>query len=360
MDKLRENIFPLFCFLIAISILSSFHLFFEEVIVNLLSGKRSDWSTSIIKWVYPRLQVEKHRFSTAFFLTKTTMVFYRATTVFTCFGILSWLIINNNWMITKWNSFWNQETTIYNVNQLNKLYIIFTLYFTRDLYWDITNLQEAATLFYKPAFILKVFDLGFPSLALASVLLFIFYTALVLAFHNKSRKWSFTLAICLFVYFEGLLMGFEKVNHGFSSFLYVGFGLVLCNFVCDLSKRITEKWPILLTQLWISLCYFLAALEKLTSSGFTWFFSIESIRNHLKYDFICFFILFLTILIQFGFIGILLNKKFLIPILLLGVSFHWGTTILLGINQLINPWIAAYIIFIDWEKLAFFTKKDGL
>ena len=369
MNKLRQNIFPLICFFIAISTITSYQWFFKEEIVELLNGKTTSWTTQIINWIYPRFLVEQHRFSTNFFLEKTAMVFYRGTAVFFLLGTLTFAIINTEWLKTKWNSFWNQETNQTNIQRLNRLYIIFVFFFTKALIWDIIDLQTAAPFFYQPVFIHKILGLGFPSVPLTILLLFLFYSALLFAFFNKFRRWSFLISTCLFIYFEGLLNGFEKIDHGFATFFYTGFGLTISNFVCDATKnKQVPKWPILLTQLWICLSYFLAGLEKITISGLDWMFSIHSIQSHLialptplgliisEYDSICFVIMFLTFFVQFGFISILFQKRLTATILLIGISFHWGTTLLLGISQYINPWIAAYIIFIDWSCIPLLLK----
>jgi hypothetical protein len=369
MIKFRANILPLFCFLIAITVITSYHFFFKAEIVALLDGKTSSWSTQIIHWVYPRLSVEQHRFTTSFFLEKTAMVFYRGTGVFIFLGTFCFVLINNPWLAKKWNCFWEQDTNRRGNQILNRLYILFVLFFTRDLIWDIVDLQAAALFFYKPVFIHKILGLGFSSIPWSVLLVGLFYLSLIASFFDKLRNWTFLFAMLLFVYFEGLLNGFEKLDHGFATFFYAGFGLVISNFVSrPSSTKVFPKWPILLIQLWVCLSYFLAGLEKLTISGVNWMFSVHSIQSHLvalptplgllvsESVFLCWIIMVFTISLQFGFISVLFNKKLVLPILLIGVSFHWGTTLLLGINQYINPWIAAYIFFIDWSTISIFQK----
>ena len=372
MNRLHKNILPLFFIFLSISTIASYNLFFREEITFILDGKVSNWSTVIINWIYPRFYVEQYRFPSEFFLAKTELVFYRGVSVLTIFGAFSFALINNHWFTRKWNNFWDQKIDHRNIHILNRIYIMFVLFFTKDLYWDIIDLQTAAIYFYQPVFLLNLLGLGFPSVLATILLLLTFYITLGLAFFNKSRKWTFCIAICLFVYFEALLNGFQKIDHGFASFFYTGFGIALSNFITNTLQEKAGKWPILLTQLWVTLCYFFAALEKLTISGVNWFFSTHSIKSHLialptpfglfisDYDWICTVILYITMITQFGFITILFNKKLILPILIMGTFFHWGTTFFLGINQVINPWIAAYIIFIDWTKLSLLKKKSKI
>jgi len=368
MNKFKKNIFPLTCLFLGLLAPISYYLFFRFEVNIILSNSPSSWSEHVIEWFYPRFYVEKHRFSTSFFLEKTALVFLRASGFFLIMSLISSIIINTPKVSVKWNNFWEQYTNQRNLNWLNRLYILFIIIFTYDLAWDIINLQTAAVFFYQPAFILKLFGLGFPTIITATVLLSVFYTSLILSFFEKYRQWTFLLTILLFIYFESLLNSFQKIDHGFASFIYVGIGLSLSNFINHTSNKIKHKWPILLTQLWICLCYLLSGLEKLTISGFDWL-SIQTIKSHLvshhtilglfisESPIACHLVLLVTILIQFGFIAILFNKKLIMPILLIGIFFHWGTTLALGINQIINPWIAAYIVFIDWKNISLY-KRD--
>ncbi len=362
MNKLRQNIFPICCLLLAMVVLLSYALFFENEITKILNGNPSSYSEQLIKWIYPRFSVEKHRFSYSFFTQKAQFVFYRGASVLFAFSVLSFLIINFNKVSTKWNSFWSQTTK--NTNTIHRLYIAFMLFFTWDLAWDLTELQSASVFFYQPVFLHKLLHLGFPSTSLAFALLFVFYSTLILSYFNRHRQYTFTIAFLLFIYFEGLLNGFQKIDHGLATFSYAGAGLVLVHF----SKSSNSKWALSLTQLIVALCYFLAGLEKITTSGLSWI-SGETLQGYLiahhssaglwlaQYPFLCQLVMLFTLFFQLGFMAMLFNKNWVVPILIIGIGFHWGTTIFLGINQFINPWIVVYLFFVDWEKFLFSKNK---
>lgn len=367
MNKIRTNIFPLFCFGIAFLFLGSYHLFFENEIQNILNGETNTWSNTIIHWFYPRLAVERHRFSQEFFLAKTHDVFYRGFYIFLFFGFLSLSGINNNTIHQKWMDFWNQTTTKTNIKLLNKIYLSFLLLFTWDLGFDIYELQAAAESFYQPVFILKLLHIGFPTIGFSILLLLVFYGSIIWSLVKSNRKWTMLVSIVLFIYFESLLNSFEKVDHGLSTFIYGGIGLFLTNLI-NQHRSVQLKWPILLTQLWIALCYLFAGIEKVTTTGFDWVVS-HSLQGFLvahgtpvgiwlaQHEQLCTFVMILTLFFQFGFISIVFNKKSLLPVLFMGVCFHWGTTLFLGINQFINPWVISYIFFIDWDKVVLFISK---
>lgn len=370
MNKLKQNILPLCCFVIGLLFLVSYQLFFEEQVNNILNGHASSWANSLINWLYPRFTVEIHRFSSSFFLSKTQAVFTRGACVFFLISLVSALIINVSTISEKWNSFWSQSTSSTTINYLNKIYLAFLMYFTWDLAFDLYELQAAAKFFYQPVFILKVFQINFPPLWLSSILLLVFYGCMVWSFVNKQRKWTVSLVALLFIYFESLLNSFGKVDHGLSTYIYGGIGLVFINWT-NQNKTNKLKWPVLLTQLWICLCYLLAGIEKITTSGIDSLLN-DSLQNFLlahnstlglwlaDYNFVCSLLMGLTLVLQLGFISVLFNRKLIFPFIVLGICFHWGTTLFLGINQFINPWIVSYLFFINWEKLdLFISKKRG-
>jgi hypothetical protein len=129
-------------------------------------------------------------------------------------------------------------------------------------------------------------------------------------------------------------------------------------------------WPLLLTQVLLSLVYLSAGLCKLHRGGLAWM-NGYSLQSHLLQDAVrwntplglwlagqhelCIFISIVTILFEcFFFLGIF-SKKLRLAILLLGVGIHTG--IFLTMAAPFFQLITLYIVFIDFDRVLDFVKS---
>lgn len=312
--------------------------------------------TRCIDFFYPRFQTEKHRLPFEFFLEKANLVLIRLLFVeIGLLGFISWKSLSKR-----------SELTIVKTSHSTKFLITtfygFLLITTHDWFCELDNLNLIAP-FYKPILILLIFGQELPhTFILQGLYLIMAFLCLVIIL-KKGLKWAPTIVIVLFIYLEATFNSFEKINHGYATFIYTG--LLLPIYLYNPRHR---KWSISVIQVVIASCYFLAGLEKLTISGSQWF-SFETMSIYLsqhqtvvgiwvsKQPILCFILSVSAILFQLTFPLFLFIKKLKKPILITGVLFHWGTVVLFGISSFLNPWLVVYVFFIDTKKIVKRIKK---
>ncbi len=312
-------------------------------------------------WVYefyPRLQVEKWRFNEAFFLSKAAQIIIRITCtaqvilLFYCFKIfLSKRIARIHYRLI--------DLTI---DRKFIPYITLLLYTCLLLvvYNAILEFNALAYFspFYKPTGIGKLLLPVFPSI----IILWFIYVVLigsVGAVILLPQKWiSAFFAALAFIYYQLILFGFGKYDHGYSTLTYALLIYPFFLWEVEHSKQATvSAWSIILIQWMICLSYFYCALEKLATSGIDWFAS-NNLQQHLlihdtalglklaSYPTLCMLLSFAVLILQFSFILIPFQKKIAYILLPAGFLFHTATWILLDAGGLFNPWWGVYFFFL--------------
>lgn len=347
---------PIICTIIYFSI-------FRSHTVAAYNNEAPEWFNSIINWIYPRFSAEKTRFSLAFFLNKTDQIIIRLWIVF---GLMSLIYsVTTYWTRWKtlWIAHWSKSMTIEQSRLIISIFCILLLITTSDWWYDFYRIESIAP-FYKPILLYKAIGLSLPSSSSLIIMYSIMVIGAVMSIISYKPMVSFTITIILFIYLQGLFYCFEKIDHGYVTFTYGGICSLILILINNSKTKLQElpKWPIILAQTLIALVYFQAGLEKLMMSNFSWATS-GTLQSYLiahpteaglwlaDSDFLCQVFSWTTLIMQLTFPIILFKPKLKWIYLGWGALFHFGTTYLMDISSYLNPWVFAYIFFIDWSLL---------
>ena len=331
-----------------------------------VAGTAPDWFQGLVNAAYPRLAVEKHRFEAAFFLRKADQVVLR-------FALVAGLLVTGRYLLGRrpalWvygHAFWNRPVPAVRVRVLRILFYAALLFFSREWYADLTA-RYGAAVFYKPLPLLRLLPGGFPPPPVLAALCGLLWGCCLLALLGRRAVWSAAGAAGLFVLLQGWLYSFEKMDHTYALLTYAALPMpwLLAERQRALGEGQTEQaaWPLRLIQLVIGLVYLQTGLEKLLIGGPAWLHP-ETFRNYLYLhqaplglwvagsDVLCVLLPALALGFELGFILVVFRPAWAWVFLPTGVLFHAGTYLLLGVGWYFNGWVATYIFFIPWEKLA--------
>ena len=200
---------------------------------------------------------------------------------------------------------------------------------------------------------------------------------------------SMKCAAVLFLFYQGLLRSFGHFNHDEMPVVYMFFVMAFTpsgdGFSLDRVFRggraragdIVYGYPILLMRVLLAWSYFSSALIKLRVTGLAYFnpdnlptlsilHSLDNLHDtHFRLAFwlprarpVMTVAIVLVLLWEFLFPLALFSKTARRIILSAGVVFHIGT--LLFMNVFFPYHLAAYVVFIDWPRLASQVKGSGL
>ncbi|HEY8401799.1 MAG TPA: hypothetical protein VIK89_11075 [Cytophagaceae bacterium] len=338
----------------------------REMVVDLYHGQAPVWLNDVVIKLYPRFDVEKYRFDLTFFLNKADQVIIRSTVV-SVLAISFYLAIQlSNNISTKITTYWNSTIPASRVRYLRIITAILFIYFSWEILWDMEKLI-AIKAFYNPIPLYKILHIPFPSYTGIIIIYSVLMLSAVCLLLNYFPVATSSIAALLFILVQGYYFSFEKVDHGYSTFMYAAmvfpFLLAEYNKAKTMGDAHQKGWPLQLILVLISLVYFLSGMEKLTISGLNWIDAV-TFKTFLllheapvgmavaKIDWLCILLPACALLFQLSFFLNLVLTKYRWLFLLIGISFHWGTVLLFGISSYINPWILVYAMFIEWEKVA--------
>lgn len=345
-----------------------YFLVIRDLVKAAYNGTAPPWFNDMVQTFYPRFFVEKHRFDLAFFLGKADQIILRASLA----GLIAMSVLFCNRKSGDFHEklyrFWNTKTSFRNVSILRILYFGLMLLIFKDIYADLLALSKAS-LFYRPIFLYKLLGIGFPSETAILVIYVVLILSCAAAIFNIYPVISGTIAVADFIYIQGIIFGFEKTDHGFATFTYAG--LIMPFLLYERWKankselQYQEGWPLQLIRTLIVSGYLFSGLEKLFISKFQWA-TASTFRSYLlmqptpsglwvaSSDFLCQILPLLALLFQLGFVLVLFHKKWRYLLLPAGLLFHFGVYLLFNVGGVLNPWILAYIFFLDWD----FKKKS--
>jgi hypothetical protein len=312
-------------------------------------------------WVYelyPRLQTEKWRFSNSFFLSKATQLLIRITLVLNIIlGLYIYKIFISKKITNTYHRLIDQS-----IQRKFIPYITILLYTCLLLVVYNAIIEFKALIlfspFYKPTGIGKLFLPAFPSL----FILWLIYSALIgsiIAVIVFPKKWmASSIAVIAFIYYQLILFGFGKYDHGYSTLTYA---LLIYPFFLWETEQSKENsvpaWSIVLIQWMICLSYFYCGLEKIFTSGPEWFYG-DNLQQHLlihettlglqlaSYPILCKFLSFGVVALQLSFIALPFRKNLVYILLPSGILFHTAAWLLLDAGGLFNPWWGVYLFFL--------------
>jgi len=325
--------------------------------------------TSWIYELYPRLQTEKWRFNENFFISKTKQVLIRSTL---SLQLLAGLYLFRSYIALP------LRTTYYKLVQVyisrKYLSIITLLLYTCLLLVVYNAIMEFKDLvffspFYKPIGIARLLLPTFPSMSILW-LIYILLMGSIIAVILLPKKWiAASIAAIAFIYYQLILFGFGKYDHGYSTLTYAL--LIYPFFLWEAGKSkesIIPAWSIVLIQWMICLAYFYCGLEKIFTSGIYWFYS-DNLQQHLlihntslglklaAYSTVCKILSLGVLLLQWSFILLPFQKRLVYLLLPAGFIFHSASWLLLDAGGIFNPWWGVYLFFL-FPLLSQETKSD--
>lgn len=325
--------------------------YFREQVQILYHAQQAEgfWA-EVVAILYPRFFVEKHRFDLPFFLLKTEQILWRLLILSIFLGIF-WRFSSKHFFES---SFWKVSLARSRVVFLQIVLTCGWVYESFTWYKSLVRLSHLKEL-YQPYWLLRF--VPFPNEEDLFYWFSACYIALLLSFIPQISAYFWALAVALLICLQGFLYGFGKIDHTYTTWLYVS---MLLPFLLQ-NKAQVEAWALRLMQCVVAMVYFQAGLEKLLISGIDWL-SPETLRSHLlahptplglqvaESTVLCSLGGVFLMSFQLGFICILFFPSLKYVFLLAGVCFHIATFVLLGIGGIVSFWYLVYIIWLLGEK----------
>lgn len=325
---------------------------------EVLSTEEPEGWVSWIYELYPRLSTEKWRFTESFFQLKSKQILIR----FTLFVNLAiGLYLFRSLYIPALSQFYKKLISK-TIDRKFIPYLTCMLYSCMLLivYNAIIEFQALSyfRVFYHPVGIGKLLLPVFPSEELLWLIYIILLTSIASVVFLRKKWISATIAAIAFIYYQLILFGFGKYDHGFSTLTYCL--LIFPFFLYDSStfkRSAVPAWSLILIQWMICLSYFYCGLEKIFTSGVNWFYG-DNLQQHLlihatplglqlaNYPTLCQYLSFGVLVMQLSFILIPFYKKIAYLLLPAGIIFHTATWVLLDAGGLFNPWWGVYLFFL--------------
>ena len=358
MEISRKNIAYFF---LAVSVLATvlYLFFFRSLVSEAYHNNAPSWFSNLISLAYPRFEVEKQRFELAFFQYKADQIVLRFCLVAVSLSILL-LSLSYQKLIKKYSISRSQG----HFRMLRYLFYLGLLIYTWDWYLDFEQIVRMQA-FYKGVHLFRLLGVKPLALPVFYLLFGIYLFSVLLVLLDVKKIWFSALAALLFIFFQGYFFSFEKIEHSYTTLTYSAMLMPFLFYELETQNKTKGKltsFVLLLIQLCISGVYLLAGIEKLLTSGFSWA-GAETFRTYVylheqplglmiaESDFFAHFLPWGALIFQLVFILILFLPTYKLFFLMGGISFHWGTRLLMGIGSFFSPWIFVYIFFLNFEKI---------
>ncbi|HVD98128.1 MAG TPA: hypothetical protein VNB90_07970 [Cytophagaceae bacterium] len=345
-----------------------FHwLYLREAIQKAYEGGADIFTKFLLNTLYPRFEIEKHRFDLSFFLSKADQVVLRATLVYYVLIAMSLFYKLRIHFREKFDRFWYASTSSFNINTLRWLFFSYLIFLSYELCHDLLVLQPIS-IFYKPILWLRLLHIPFPNEIVVWILACCWLLINILILLRIRIVLFSAFSLCIFFLVQCWVFSFEKLDHSYATFTYA---FLLLPFLFDEQKKNGDhfnSWSLQLIRFTIVMIYFLSGLEKLLISKFSWM-EANTLKGYLSLhpthwsdliaqnDLLCVFISVFTLVFQVTFVLILFFPRYSWLWLLAGICFHTGTLVVMGIGYPLNPWWWVYIFFVDWEKIYSFLLR---
>lgn len=339
----------------------------------------SNWFSKLAENLYPRLKIEKYRFEASFFIRKSDQIAIRFLFVSSIFSLL---LIPKIYQKAKLffikNSVYSQKTTQKSQYFLIIYFLISNILLSNEWLEILTEYSQIAVL-YEPISFYKFISPSFPSFSfLKNSFIFlkiitgigVIFCVLNL-FFKKINVFKILILFCvmvssvLFIYLQGFLYGFGKIEHTYATWNWVcmllPFWICQTNFKSSDSENNSDANLIpqnYLLFLAVGLIYASSGLEKLFIGGLEWINGnallsylqnspTELGQNLSNYPLLMPLLSILTIGWEIGFLLILHKNKYIIfTLIIIGICFHTGTYFFLGVGHYLSPWIWVYVFLL--------------
>jgi hypothetical protein len=324
-------------------------------------GEADTFMQWIIDYVYPRFEVERHRFGLSFFLNKIDQVLFR--TILLYLSGLSVVMLYSQY--PKIKDFIQRHSTApathASIHVLRIIFFTYFLYLLAVLSQELFLLQSAKA-FYKPILLLRIFSIPYPSTIGIISLTAGMYLLTLLTLFNIRPVLCTLLNLLLFVLVQSWIFSFEKVDHGFATYTYV---FMLLPFLWNEQQNnapVFASWSLQRIRIVIAAVYLLSSLEKLLISAFSWM-NAENMKGYLflhettlskiivQSDVLCIAIGLFTLVLQLSFVLIVFLPQYKWWWIGGGILFHTGTLLVMEIGHPLNPWLLVYVFYFDWTPV---------
>ncbi|WP_375563089.1 hypothetical protein ACE193_11360 [Bernardetia sp. OM2101] len=343
----------------------------------------SNWFSNLVEDIYPRLKTEKYRFDASFFIKKSDQIAIRFLFVSSVFSLL---LIPKFYQKTKLffikNSVYSQKITRKSQYFLIIYFLISNVLLSNEWLEILTEYAQIAVL-YEPISFYKFLSPSFPSRSfLKNSFIFlkvitgigISFCLLALFFRNQIL-FKIVLFLCvvlssvLFIYLQGFLYGFGKIEHTYATWNWVCILLPFWvyngrwSLMGTTAKLISQNYLLFLA---IGLIYTSSGLEKIFIGGWEWINgnallsylqnSPTDLGQHLSnYPLLITFLSILTILWETSFLLILHKNKYIrLTLIFVGICFHVGVYFSLHVGHYFSPWIWVYVFLLpNFEEKKF-------
>ena len=372
---LKKNKFWLFVAFMIFSQLLYWFWLRKYVIAYFEPTIETTWFSTWVESIYPRLKVEKHRFEVSFFIKKSDQIAIRFFFLGTLFSVFLLPVF-----YTKIKSFFKKNTVYTQKISLGKqqffvLYFLLSNVLLSNEWLEILTEYSQIANFYEPISFYKITSPSFPSLTFLSILFYslrfisiigvcLFLLSVFFQDRFSIKKIAFVtliLSAVFFIYLQGFLYGFGKIEHTYATWnwvcLLLPFWFYHTNFKNNNAKHhfVYQNYLLFIA---IGLVYTSSGLEKLFIGGIEWL-NGNALSEYLKnspthygqylsnYPVLIFLLSVLTIAWESCFLLILSQKKHIrLALIFVGICFHVGVYFFLGVGHYLSPWIWVYVFLL--------------
>ncbi|WP_338762196.1 hypothetical protein WAF17_17095 [Bernardetia sp. ABR2-2B] len=382
MNFAKKNRFWIAIFLILLSQVLYWFWIRNYTLAYFDATTKPTWFAELVESIYPRLKVEKYRFDASFFIKKSDQIAIRflfVSSVFSIFFIPKFYQKVKSFFIK--NSVYSEKISYKKQYFLIIYFLISNILLSNEWLEILTQYSQIAIL-YEPISFYKFLSPSFPSLSFFknSISFLKIITAigvisvLLSFFYQRFFLFKITLFVCvalsaiLFIYLQGLLYDFGKIEHTYASWNWVcillPFWFWQTNFKgFFISKNTNVIRQNFLLFLAVGLIYTSSGLEKIFIGGWDWPNGNALLsylqnsptdlgQNLSNYPFLVALLSILTIFWEISFLLILHKNKYIkLTLIIIGICFHAGTYFFLGVGHYFSPWIWVYVFLLpSFEK----------
>lgn len=333
------------------------------------------WFSDLVEGFYSRLKIEKHRFDASFFIKKSDQIAIRFLFISSFFSLL---FIPKFYQKVKSffsrNSVYSQKTI-----QTSQYFLIIYFLISNTLlsneWLEILTEYHQISVLYEPVSFYKLLSDSFPSLLFLKNL-FTLFTILngigvifcLLSFFFRQKMLLKIIMLCciilssiLFIYLQGFLYGFGKMEHTYATWNWVcmllPFWVYQTNFKnSGINTNLISQNYLLFVA--VGVIYTSSGLEKIFIGGWEWI-NGNALLSYLQnsptdlgqrlsnYPLLITLLSVLTILWEISFLFILHKNKYIrFTLIVIGICFHAGTYFFLGVGHYFSPWIWVYVFLL--------------
>lgn len=337
------------------------------------------WFSNLVENIYPRLKTEKYRFEAYFFIKKSDQIAIRFlffSSIFSLFLLPKFYKKIKTLVLKK--SVYSQQIRRKIQSFLIIYFLISNVLLSGEWLEILTEYHQVAVLYEAISFY-KILSPSFPSLSFFKnsfiFLKIITGTGILFCFlyffFRRINVFKIITFFCviisslLFIYLQGFLYGFGKIEHTYATWNWVCMLLPFWMYETNFKKfnlknssgtnLISQNYLLFLA---VGLIYMSSGLEKIFIGGWDWI-NGNALLSYLQnsptelgqklshYPFLVTILSIFTISWEISFLLILHKNKYLrLTLIFIGICFHVGTYFFLYVGHYLSPWIWVYVFLL--------------